>query len=344
MANPLSSDLPWFQREPPTDPSWFNLKRYESCKQWGPETWLRVLRGRAFLYEWAKGQRDAIGSRQFRKVIGGIPAQYLEIFREPQEYLDDEAAFKAWREFECGHPKPRVRPLSLRESRYLSGCVMGYERRFMEPVYHYASRGKVLPKGCRDCLDGFKIPDKQEREKIAKLLGSTGPESISEGYAFPLSQLDEVSIDELAYLGDLYNGSLHPAGRCFNLAHLTIDLNADDELLKRQFAACLDDLRRRLDWQSVENIATGDVNKKLPKRVMECDFEEWHRGRLLPFLDISIFSWVSGNLLTDEDLLEYLFFHQQSTRVISRTRANAEAIITKTVLQALEARVYSLPE
>jgi hypothetical protein len=139
--------------------------------------------------------------------------------------------------------------------------------------------------------------------------------------------------------GNSYDQTRIPPGNChgprdlIGYIHAAIDLSAPDEILVEHFKKYVAQQRASLNWQSRE------------KTVSERDFRDWHHLRLLPFLDLTLWSKASGIKLTNIHLANLLFPDEYDVDLVSRVRRTvrpkAENLLSQDILNALETQSIS---
>jgi hypothetical protein len=157
-----------------------------------------------------------------------------------------------------------------------------------------------------------------------------------------LEELDEESIELKKQLINLsydeeyltaWNEYFAHAYIILGRAHITVDLNLNDEALIEQFSACIAEMRKRLKWETA------------PKPLTEKDFSDWYRQRLLPYIDLWLYSEIHECGFTQEDLGAFLFPDELNTdidlvnRIAKTTRPNALNLLSQTTINALQGQV-----
>ena len=297
---------------PPTDLRWFKLSRYEACKRWSLETWLRVLKGRKFCYEfcdekkryldeWPKNleallksgelvDREEIlrieellntlrKSRGKKRILNEACQRlrgcgyFLDIFRDPQELLDEEPGLNQYVKFELGDQRTSVEPLSFTEAKRLSEVVHVAEF-YMEPKYDIVS---CVDRGFRNSPSqdegrygpmkvGVRITDPKEYEIYRKLLGY--PSDITGDYKDVVldSDFKRLSVDEV--IGEKRRDLL-PLDRIY----LSVDPWADESVFIAEALAC----RRNLCVKS--RMIVNPLSKKMRMGQLPV-FESLNRGEM----------------------------------------------------------------
>jgi hypothetical protein len=143
------------------------------------------------------------------------------------------------------------------------------------------------------------------------------------------NQLIDLSYDE-EYL-TAWNEYFDHAYIILGRAHITVDLNLNDEALIEQFAACIAEMRKRLKWETA------------PKPFAEKDFLDWYKQRLLPYIDLWFYSEVHECGFTLDDLGAFIFPDDpdkgSGKHIAETTRPNAINLLSKTTINALQGQI-----
>jgi hypothetical protein len=93
---------------------------------------------------------------------------------------------------------------------------------------------------------------------------------------------------------------------------LTIDINASDEQLKKEFEEWLNDFRKTTKYKAREKIFTSKT------------MEKWVEYKVLPYLDLTLIAKAENKRLTQHKLGELLFPNEDKVDTTERIRATAK--------------------
>ncbi|TAN53746.1 MAG: hypothetical protein EPN21_00680 [Methylococcaceae bacterium] len=216
---------------------------------------------------------------------------------------------------------------NLNKSEVLKTLEAGFECELAIPESHEL----------RDCYDYRSVAylsvyqAMMVNEHLGELGALASEEYMNEVTAFDGRGRDELetSYDETLRTHDL-NTEFDPG-----YVHITANLHVPDDLLVEHFKLCIAELREKLQWKSHTAAFSKD------------DLAGWHKARVLPYLDLKLWSAATGARLTYAAIGAALFPGEYNIDLVDRVRRTvkpkAEWLLSETIINTLLGQCRSFP-